>query len=97
VTPHCQHYEADIRVGPPRGVCSACVEAGGTWVHLRQCLTCGHTGCCDQSPNRHATAHHLETGHPMIRTAEPGESWRWCYADDRLYLPESTADENATM
>ena len=83
----CVHLEREPNVGPPLAVCQTCVEVGGSWEHLRQCLTCGRTGCCDLSPNKHATGHFRETGHPMIRTAEPGEDWRWCYADDRLYLP----------
>lgn len=86
----CEHLVAELetltRIEPPAAVCGACVEVGGSWVHLRQCLTCGRTGCCDLSPNRHATAHHRETGHPMIRTAETDEDWLWCYVDDRLYL-----------
>ena len=92
MTPFCEHYEADLRVDPPLGVCSACVEGGGTWVHLRQCLTCGRMGCCDLSPNRHATAHFRETGHPMIRSAEPDEDWRWCYLDERLYYRGRSGD-----
>jgi uncharacterized UBP type Zn finger protein len=87
VTPNCEHFEPDLRVDPPLQVCSTCVEVGSPWVHLRQCLTCGRTSCCDLSPNRHATAHSRETGHPMIRSAEPDEDWAWCYADDRLYQP----------
>jgi len=89
VTSSCEHFEPDLRVDAPLPVCSACVEVGDTWVHLRQCLTCGQTNCCDLSPNRHATAHFRETGHPMIRTAEAGEDWRWCFDDDRLYMPGS--------
>jgi uncharacterized UBP type Zn finger protein len=81
----CGHYEPTLRVGPAESICAECSEIGGTWVHLRQCLTCGEVGCCDLSPNRHATAHFRETGHPMIRSIEPGEDWQWCYADDRLY------------
>lgn len=88
-TPFCDHFEPVIQVDAPLPVCAPCVETGGTWVHLRQCLTCGLTACCDLSPDRHATAHFRETGHPMIRTAEPGEDWRWCYPDDRLYQPGS--------
>jgi Zn-finger in ubiquitin-hydrolases and other protein len=56
----------------------------GSWVHLRQCLTCGYIGCCDSSRPRHATAHYLATGHPVMRSIEPGESWRWCYVDELL-------------
>jgi hypothetical protein len=62
-------------------VCSDCVAVGGRWVHLRRCLTCDQVSCCDSSPARHATAHALATGHPVITSAEPGESWRWCYTD----------------
>ncbi|GAB3970606.1 UBP-type zinc finger domain-containing protein [Actinoallomurus acanthiterrae] len=65
----------------PEG-CEDCLRMGGRWVHLRLCLTCGHIGCCDSSPNKHATAHHHETSHPIVRSFEPGEDWRWCYADE---------------
>ncbi len=92
MTPPCEHIQAGARVGPPLAGCASCLESGGTWVHLRQCLTCGRTGCCDQSPNRHATAHHHETGHPVIRSAEPGEGWWWCYVHDILYEPGSEDD-----
>ena len=62
--------------------CEECLEIGGTWVHLRMCMTCGKIGCCDDSPNRHATAHFGESDHPIIRSAEPGEDWSWCYLDE---------------
>ena len=62
--------------------CEACLAIGGWWVHLRLCLTCGHVGCCDQSPNRHARAHFHTTGHPVVRSHEPGETWRWCWVDE---------------
>ena len=64
-------------VGDPE--CSACVAEGRRWVHLRQCLSCGHVGCCDSSPGRHAMAHFRETSHPVAQSAEVGESWRWCF------------------
>lgn len=71
---------------PPRGIADACEECTQLgehhWAHLRMCLTCGHIGCCDSSPRRHATAHFEETGHPVMRSAEPGEVWRWCYAHE---------------
>ena len=92
MTPFYEHFEPDLRVDPPVQACASCVESGGTWVHLRQCLTCGRSGCCDLSPNRHATAHYRETGHPMIRSIEPGEDWQWCYPDDRLYERGSGAE-----
>jgi uncharacterized UBP type Zn finger protein len=62
--------------------CEECLKLGAPWMHLRMCLTCGKVGCCDNSPNRHATAHFRESGHPLIRSAEPGESWSWCYVDE---------------
>ncbi len=61
--------------------CTDCLAIGATWVHLRECLSCGHVACCDSSPNRHATAHAEGSGHPIIRSFEPGEDWRWCYPD----------------
>nr|WP_246455975.1 Na+/H+ antiporter [Nocardioides mesophilus] len=84
--PACEHLAAapvpeesvDIRV------CEACVREGTTWVHLRQCLTCGNVACCDSSPRRHATGHFRATTHPVIRSAEPGEVWRWCFVDEQL-------------
>ena len=62
-------------------VCGACVATGSTWVHLRRCTSCGLVGCCDDSPNRHATGHFTETGHPVMRSIEPGEDWFWCFED----------------
>jgi uncharacterized UBP type Zn finger protein len=62
--------------------CEECLAMGSRWVHLRMCETCGHIGCCDDSPNRHATAHFHQTEHPVIRSAEPGEDWSWCYVDE---------------
>lgn len=65
----------------PEG-CQECLQAGTPWLHLRLCLTCGHVGCCDSSPMRHARGHALGVSHPIVRSFEPGESWRWCYVDD---------------
>ncbi len=62
--------------------CQECLERGDAWVHLRLCMTCGHVGCCDDSPNRHATRHFRATKHPVIKSFEPGEDWAWCYVDD---------------
>lgn len=64
--------------------CQECLESGNLWVHLRLCLTCGHVGCCDDSPNRHATAHFRGTKHPVIKSFEPGEDWAWCYVDEEM-------------
>ena len=67
--------------------CEECLKIGSQWVHLRMCLACGKVGCCDNSPHRHATAHFHETGHPLIRSAQPGESWWWCYVDEVMLAP----------
>ncbi len=83
----CEHLEAAPRdaASGVDGVCEDCVAEGlTTWVHLRRCLTCGHVACCDSSPRQHATAHYHEIGHPVMRSAEPGEEWRWCFVDSRL-------------
>lgn len=65
--------------------CQDCIDLGETtWAHLRRCLGCGHVACCDSSPHRHATAHHQQTRHPVMRSVEPGESWRWCYVHAQL-------------
>lgn len=67
---------------PPSGTgCAECEAAGGWWFHLRRCARCGHIGCCDTSPSQHATRHARETGHPVIRSFEPGETWFWSYPD----------------
>ena len=83
----CEHLAAhhDRFVAPtsPHG-CEECLRDGKTWVHLRLCLDCGHVGCCDSSPEKHASAHFHETEHPVMRSFEPGESWRWCFVDDQL-------------
>ena len=65
----------------PEG-CPGCLAAGTPWVQLRMCTHCGAVGCCDSTPARHATRHHEETGHPVMRSIEPGEAWRWCYVDE---------------
>ncbi|MGB0097682.1 MAG: UBP-type zinc finger domain-containing protein [Solirubrobacteraceae bacterium] len=69
--------------------CEDCLREGGVWLHLRICLECGHVGCCDDSPNRHATAHHHSSGHPLIRSLEPGEEWSWCYIDEVAMVIEN--------
>ncbi len=69
---------------PEERVCPRCIVEGTRWVHLRMCLACGNVGCCDSSPARHAHAHFLAGGHPVMRSIEPGEEWRWCYVDERL-------------
>lgn len=69
---------------PYRQGCEECVKAGTHWVHLRQCLECGHVGCCDSSVGRHATRHFHATKHPVMRSVEPGEPWGWCYVDEEM-------------
>ena len=84
----CSHRD-QVRVHElPEAVdgCEDCLRTGGKWVHLRICLSCGHVGCCDDSPNRHATAHANETSHPIIRSLQLGEDWCWCYVDEVAYL-----------
>jgi len=81
--PHCSHMDQirDVKPSTTHG-CEDCLKIGSHWVHLRMCLICGHVGCCDSSPNRHATKHYHATGHPLIRSREPGETWGWCYVDE---------------
>lgn len=68
---------------PDEAVCEACLAEGTRWVSLRLCLSCGNVGCCDSSPGHHATGHHRQTGHPVIRSLQPGQDWVWCYVDER--------------
>ena len=79
----CSHVTDDMprTVHRPTPGCVECLAMGSRWVHLRVCLTCGHVGCCDSSPNRHASAHARGTEHPIIRSLEPGEDWSWCFVD----------------
>jgi uncharacterized UBP type Zn finger protein len=80
----CTHLDTIQHTEGREGVegCEECLKIGGRWVHLRRCTQCGKVGCCDNSPNRHATAHFHETAHPVIRSVEPGEEWLWCYVDE---------------
>jgi uncharacterized UBP type Zn finger protein len=82
----CEHILASAEVEPQSTEgCQDCLAIGFTgWVHLRLCLTCGRVGCCDSSPHRHATGHFMESGHPVVRSFEPGEFWRWCYVDETI-------------
>jgi uncharacterized UBP type Zn finger protein len=82
----CSHLDMIRPVKPSAQGCEDCLRIGGWWVHLRMCLTCGHVGCCDQSPNRHARAHWTASGHPLITSLEPGEEWSWCFVDDLALL-----------
>ena len=77
----CTHRDQILDVAPNSNGCEACRKRGERWVALRMCLKCGNVGCCDSSKNRHATAHFHATGHPVMRSVQPGESWKWCYVD----------------
>jgi len=79
---NCSHLGRIHSVTPSARGCEDCLRTGDDWVHLRICMTCGHVGCCDDSKNKHATRHHNETDHPIIRSLEPGEDWAWCYPDE---------------
>ncbi len=84
----CTHLETVAVTDLPVSVagCEDCLRDGGVWLHLRICLGCGHVGCCDDSPNRHATAHAASSRHPLIRSLEPSEDWSWCYEDEVMLL-----------
>jgi uncharacterized UBP type Zn finger protein len=79
----CSHLDRVLITQLPESVagCEDCLASGGQWLHLRICLECGKVGCCDDSPNRHAREHAHSSGHPLIRSLEPGETWSWCFVD----------------
>ncbi len=85
----CPHLENVPLVPMPEGGCEECLVMGDTWVHLRFCVACGHTGCCDSSKNRHAREHWNEHGHGVVRSKEPGEFWAYCYPDDEIVSTRS--------
>ncbi len=80
----CTHLDTVTITELPESIegCEDCLPAGGSWCHLRICLACGHVGCCDSSPGRHATAHAKSSGHPLMRSVQPGEDWSWCFVDE---------------
>ena len=82
MTTRCAHLDQVRFTTTDKDFCEDCVKIGSDWVHLRLCLACGHIGCCDSSPHKHASAHFRGTGHPLVRSIEPGESWVWCYVDE---------------
>lgn len=86
--PTCGHLDTITVLDLPEQVagCEECLRDGTPWLHLRICLGCGHVGCCDDSPHRHATAHYQASGHPLIRSLEPGEDWSWCFIDELAML-----------
>ena len=81
----CSHLGTIQKVAPGSKGCEECLKLGWEWFHLRVCRSCGHVGCCDQSPGTHATRHFHSTGHPLIRSYEPGEDWWWCYEDELAF------------
>lgn len=87
----CLHLAHVANVVPATRGCAECLKTGSEWVHLRLCRSCGHVGCCDQSPGRHATAHFHATHHPIIEGYDPPEGWGWCYVDEIFFeLPNQT-------
>ena len=81
----CTHLGSIDNPTPNGPGCEECIATGGRWVHLRVCQSCAHVGCCDSSPGRHATKHFHASGHPIVRSYEPGEEWYWCYVDDAAF------------
>jgi len=81
----CTHLDTVRDVVPSDDGCHECLQSGSRWVHLRTCQECGHVGCCDSSPNRHATAHFHADAHPLVRSFEPGEDWFYCYVDEVVF------------
>jgi hypothetical protein len=89
--PQCTHLDTVKVTELPEAVsgCADCLAAGTAWLHLRICLECGHVGCCDDSPMRHASAHAASSEHPIIHSLEPGEQWSWCFPDEvGMILPQ---------
>jgi hypothetical protein len=80
--PPCEHVNLVDGPAPVADGCVECLAIGARWVHLRRCTTCGHVGCCDSSPNRHASKHAPAEGHAVVQSFEPGEEWYWCYFDE---------------
>lgn len=87
-TSPCSHLDSIQVTDLPEPLlgCAECLKTGGRWMHLRMCTSCGKIGCCDNSPNRHATAHFHESGHALMRSAEPEEDWIWCYIDEAAFI-----------
>jgi uncharacterized UBP type Zn finger protein len=81
----CRHLDTIRDVRPSADGCEDCLRIGAQWVHLRMCLECGHAGCCDSSPNRHARKHAHAANHPIVTSLEPGEDWKYCFVDDVMW------------
>ena len=94
----CSHLDQIRTVHPSARGCEDCLRIGSSWVHLRLCRSCGHVGCCDDSPHRHATAHFHATGHPIIEGYDPPEGWGWCYIDNAvLDLGDDTTPQDGPL
>jgi uncharacterized UBP type Zn finger protein len=91
VSATCTHTDQIRLVELPETIagCEDCLASGGRWVHLRMCMSCGKIGCCDSSPNRHASTHARAEAHPILRSAEPGEDWSWCVVDEVAFIVEA--------
>jgi hypothetical protein len=89
--PPCSHLDQIHVTALPEPVagCEECLKTGDRWTHLRMCMSCGRIGCCDSSPNQHASRHAAAAGHPIVRSAEPGEEWSWCYVDEAAFIVEA--------
>ena len=87
----CTHQDTIVFTEPPGWIegCEECLATGGRWVHLRMCQSCGKVGCCDSSPNQHASKHARAEGHPILRSIEPGEDWSWCVIDEVMFVVAS--------
>jgi uncharacterized UBP type Zn finger protein len=93
--PGCTHLDQVLITELPESVegCEDCLRSGDPWLHLRICLHCGHVGCCDDSPNKHASAHARDSGHPIIRSIEPREDWSWCFVDELMMRIDGVSGE----
>ena len=85
MTETCTHLDLIADVAPSGNGCVECLAMGARWLHLRRCAECGHIGCCDSSPNKHATKHFHKVHHPVIASLEPGENWKFCYVDQAMW------------
>ena len=86
----CTHLDQIGDVEPSAEGCEECLQMGDTWVHLRECLICGHVGCCDSSRNKHASKHFNATQHPLVQSFQPDEDWIWCYVDEVVMQPPAS-------
>jgi uncharacterized UBP type Zn finger protein len=90
----CTHLNQIRVVEPAAKGCVECLLSGDGWVHLRVCMSCGHVGCCDSSPNKHASKHASDSAHPIVQSYEPGEEWYWCYVDELAFTVEGAPSLN---